>query len=113
MCPSCRRKASVVSIFPTSQPPSRAVRFDLGYGEENLCQWTNLKLYQSESDIDDAHSLIWPRGDDLEATDGNQMTWLALAAKHGAGRRTEALLEAGANVDAEDDQGYTPLCWVS
>ncbi|CAM9372098.1 unnamed protein product, partial [Sphacelaria rigidula] len=58
-------------------------------------------------------SIVWPRGQDLEARDDEGMTTLALAAKHGMGRMAEGLLAAGAAVDAEDYQGYTPLCWVS
>ncbi|CAM9750752.1 unnamed protein product, partial [Discosporangium mesarthrocarpum] len=49
---------------------------------------------------------------DVEARDEEGMTALALAARHGRGRMAEALLRAGANMEAVDGGGYTPACWV-
>lgn len=63
--------------------------------------------------IDGYMALLWPHGSDPDARDEGGMTALALAAKHGMGRMAESLLAAGAAVDAEDEEGYTPLCWVS
>lgn len=66
----------------------------------------------ADQSMDDGTCLIWPRGSDLEARDEEGMTALALAARHGRGRMVERLLAAGASVDAEDERGCTPLCWV-
>lgn len=67
------------------------------------------------SPVEDAvwtKSLMWPGGDDIEIRDKKGMTMLLLAARHGRGHVVDALLALGVDVEAVDEQGYTPLCWV-
>lgn len=110
-------EGSVASVFPPSRSPERFVRFDLGRGDarEDYYYYCGEFDHRQHGDslLEEVESLIWPQGAELEARDKNGMTALALAAKYGMARRAQALLAAGAKVETEDDQGYTPLCWVS
>ncbi|CAN0481429.1 unnamed protein product, partial [Laminaria digitata] len=44
-------------------------------------------------------------GHDLETRDGEGMTMLLLAARHGRGHMVEALIAAGADIEATDARG--------
>lgn len=65
--------------------------------------------------VDGVKSFVWSTedGDDPEARDSEGMTMLLLAAKHGWGHMVETLLAGGSMIEAMDERGYTPVCWVS
>ena len=59
-------------------------------------------------ELDEARALV-ARGHDVSLADHADFTPLHLAAQQGAGRVAELLLSAGANVDATNAHGNTPL----
>ena len=64
--------------------------------------------------VDGVKSLTWPDdSDELMARDYEEMTVLHHAARHGRGYLVDSLIESGADIEAEDVRGFTPLCWVS
>lgn len=70
-------------------------------------------LEDTDWTVDGVKSLVWPTADDPAARDSEGMTMLLLAAKHGWGHMVGTLLAAGASMEATDERGYTPACWVS
>lgn len=70
------------------------------------------RIEDADWTVDGVKSLIWPGGHDLETRDGEGMTMLLLAARHGRGHMVEALIAAGADIEAADMRGYTSVCWV-
>lgn len=104
-CCSSEKPSTTTAALPTASgvaTPLSAVSTTVHTDIEDA-DWT----------IDGVKSIIWPKGDDLEVRDTNGMTILLLAAKHGRGHMVEALLAAGADVEAKDSRGFTPACWVS
>ncbi|KAL1616431.1 hypothetical protein SLS56_011405 [Neofusicoccum ribis] len=74
----------------------------------DVFQWTT----DSGSTMHDTIKLIAEHSRNLNATDGNGRTALALAAKSRQWTIVELLLNCNADVDIEDEHGMTPLLWA-